>query len=415
VKARLVEILSKEDARREMQRLGVDLGGFTYMLPKQQHYNLKLEALTPPAANIIKQEMLSIGAEAAVSKGTVSCAIKETGCLLSGTVGQLRRLARKLESQPYGLVEVGRAVEEALNNIRIGESKGFVFATSRRSFNLKERALVMGILNVTPDSFSDGGDYAEPARAVERALEMIAEGADIIDVGGESTRPGAVAVEEVEELSRIAPVVEAIVKAGVCVSIDTTKSGVARAALDLGAEIVNDVSALSDKDMAGVVAASGAGVVLMHRRGDPTSMQVDTAYDDIMAELYGYLARRIEFAEEAGIEPEKIAIDPGIGFGKSVGGNLEILRRLGEFTTLGAALLVGVSRKSFIASVLGRGSGSDVDSRFNGTLASQVAALVKGAGLLRVHDVRAARQAAEMVVAIGQGEAYEEEEEKVGI
>ncbi len=403
MKARLVEILSLEDARQEMQRLGVDLGGYSYMIPKQQHYSLKLEGLTPPAANIIKQEMLSIGAEAAVAKGTVSCTIKETGCLLSGTVGQLQRLVKKLESQPYALVEVGRAVADALSNIRSAEAGELTFVTRSRSFDLKGRAIIMGILNVTPDSFSDGGEFAKADRAVERALEMGAEGADIIDLGGESTRPGAEPVSVQEETERILPVVEALVNNGIVVSIDTTKAAVARVALEAGAELVNDVSALADEGMAVAIAEHQAGVILMHRRGCPGQMQSNTTYNDIMAEVYGYLAEKIECAEQAGIERERIVIDPGFGFGKNLGGNLELLRRLREFQSLGRPLLVGTSRKSFIGKVLDK----NIDQRLTGTLATQVAALMNGAGLLRVHDVRQACEAAAMVAAIKKGESCE--------
>lgn len=411
MKARLVEILSLEDARREMQRLGVDLGGYSYMIPKQQHYSLKLEGLTPPAANIIKQEMLSIGAEAAVAKGTVSCRIKETGCLLSGTVGQLQRLAKKLECQPYGLAEVGRAVADALLNIRSAEAGELTFITRTRSFGFKGRAVIMGILNVTPDSFSDGGEFTKADRAVERALEMASEGADIIDLGGESTRPGAESVSAQEETERILPVVEALVKTGLAVSIDTTKAAVARAALEAGAELVNDVSALADAGMAEVVAEYKAGIVLMHRRGGPRDMQSDTTYSDIMAEVYGYLAEKIECAVHAGIERERIVIDPGFGFGKSVGGNLELLKRLREFQSLGRPLLIGTSRKSFIGKVLDK----SIDQRLTGTIATQVAALMSGAGILRVHDVRQACEAAVMVAAIKQGESGEVAEEGTGI
>ncbi|VAV84123.1 Dihydropteroate synthase [hydrothermal vent metagenome] len=402
MKARLVEILSREDARLEMERLGVDPGGFSYMLPKQQHYNLKLEGLTPPAANIIKQEMLSIGAEAAVAKGTVSCRIKETGCILSGTLGQLQRFAKKMECQPYGLIDVGRAVEDALSSIKVAERGGPTLLTRSRSFSFKEQALIMGILNVTPDSFSDGGEFTEPDRAVERALEMVSEGAGIIDIGGESTRPGAEPVEEGEEIERILPVVRALVKEGVAVSIDTQKAAVARIALEAGAELVNDVSALADKDMAGVVAEFKAAVVLMHRRGGPGDMQSDITYKDIMAEVFGYLAERIEYGEASGIERERIAIDPGIGFGKDVAGNLELLRRLRELTTLGRPLLIGTSRKSFIGEVLER----SIEQRLTGTLVTQVVALMAGASILRVHDVRQAREAALMVAAVRQGEGY---------
>lgn len=256
----------------------------------------------------------------------------------------------------------------------------------------------MGILNVTPDSFSDGAAFLDTGRAVERALEMEAEGADIIDVGGESTRPFSAPVDEQEELRRVIPVIEQLAgRLGIPLSVDTWKSSVAREALRAGAEIVNDVSGCTfDPAMFGVVASAGAGLVLMHTRGRPQAMQLETAYLSLIPEIMDYLRERIERAESQGIPRERVVADPGIGFGKSVEGNLEILRRLREFATLGRPLLIGTSRKSFIGKVLGR----EVDDRLYGTAATVALAVAGGASIVRVHDVRPMRDVALMAHAV---------------
>ncbi len=275
--------------------------------------------------------------------------------------------------------------------------RGLVLKAVTRSWTLSGRTLVMGILNVTPDSFSDGGAYLNVDRAVERGLRMVEEGADIIDVGGESSRPGAEPVDVEEELRRVVPVVEALVKEGVAVSVDTTKSKVAEETLNLGAEIINDISALRfDPLMAGVCAGKRAAVVLMHMRGDPKTMQSRTAYEDIMGEIYGFLKERMDYALSSGIEVERIALDPGIGFAKTVEGNLEIINRLERLSGLGRPVLVGPSRKSFIGSVLG----VDINERLTGTIAALSVAILRGARIVRVHDVKEARQAADLVDAI---------------
>ena len=260
-----------------------------------------------------------------------------------------------------------------------------------------ERPVVVGILNVTPDSFSDGALYAEPTEAVDHALRMVDEGADIIDVGGESTRPGAAPVEAAEEWSRLRGAVEPLARRGVTVSIDTTKLDVATRAIDAGAAIVNDVSGLREApEIADLCARTGAGLVLMHMRGSPRTMQEDTSYEDLAGEVSGWLADRAAFARAAGCRMEQIVIDPGIGFGKSVGGNLELLARTAEFTRLGYPVLVGPSRKSFIGKVLD----VPVDRRLEGTLAACLAAFERGARLFRVHDVGPARRALDLADAI---------------
>jgi dihydropteroate synthase len=249
---------------------------------------------------------------------------------------------------------------------------------------------IMGIVNVTPDSFSDGGEFLDPERAISHGHELANEGADILDVGGESTRPGAAAVEVEEELRRVEPVVQALSSAGFPVSIDTSKVAVADAALDAGAAMVNDVTALrAEPDLAALCAARDCEVVLMHMLGDPRTMQENPSYDDVVDDVKAFLAERIEFATSAGIDEERIWIDPGIGFGKTVEHNLELHRRLGELRDLGRPIAFGSSRKSFI----GKLTGAPVDERLGGSIASNVIAYANGARMLRVHDVAPMRQA----------------------
>ncbi|HEX9742205.1 MAG TPA: dihydropteroate synthase [Nitrospiraceae bacterium] len=261
-----------------------------------------------------------------------------------------------------------------------------------------DRPLVMGVLNVTPDSFSDGGLYLDPGAAVKHALEMVDEGADLIDIGAESSRPGAEPVSEAEELSRLVPVVQEVCRrVTVPVSVDTTKAAVARQALDAGAAIINDISALlADPAMAGAVAKAGAGLVLMHMQGTPQTMQRAPRYGDIVAEVREFLRARMQAAVEAGIAAGQILLDPGIGFGKNLEQNLILLDRLDAFQTLGRPILVGVSRKAFIGEVLGRRAGD----RLLGTAAAVAAAVLRGAGVVRVHDVRAMQDVVRVIDAI---------------
>jgi dihydropteroate synthase len=260
------------------------------------------------------------------------------------------------------------------------------------------RPLIMGVLNVTPDSFSDGGQFLDLDRAVAHAREMIAAGADIIDIGGESTRPGAAPVGADEELRRVIPVIERL--PGVLVSIDTTKAVVAERALAAGARIVNDISALRfDARMPEVIGP--AGVVLMHMQGTPATMQQSPRYDDVVAEVREFLRERIAFAEARGIRKTQIAVDPGIGFGKTVAHNLALLARLEAFAELGCPVLVGTSRKSFIGQVLDRAPAE----RLWGTAATVAWAVAHGAGIVRVHDVAAMRDVVRMTAAIRKHES----------
>jgi len=269
-------------------------------------------------------------------------------------------------------------------------------------WRLGDTPRLMGIVNVTPDSFSDGDQFLDPDCAAEQALRLVADGADVLDIGGESTRPGAHPVSAEEEIRRVLPVLQRIVRqTSVPISIDTTKAEVAQRAFDAGAVIVNDVSGLaSDPQMSVVCARSGAGVVCMHMQGTPQTMQFAPHYDDVLGEISLYLAGRLEFLEENGISRDRVVIDPGIGFGKTPAQNLEILRNIGRLRSLGRPVLIGHSRKGFLKSLLGR----PVDERLAGTLGVAIALAEQGADLLRVHDVRAVRDALAAFRAIRVGE-----------
>ena len=273
----------------------------------------------------------------------------------------------------------------------------------KKVFDLDERTLIMGILNVTPDSFSDGSRFYSVDRAVEHAVQMVRDGADIIDIGGESTRPGSLSVSVDEEINRVAPVLEELVdKVGAPISIDTYKSEVARMALDLGISMINDVTALQgDKKMVNVVAEHDVPVCLMHMKGNPRDMQLDPRYDNVVEEVKGFLRERAEYALFNDVKKENIIVDPGLGFGKRTGrgveDNITILRNLSEFKELGYPVLVGASRKTFIGNVCGKDAQLPVSDRLEGSLAAAVVAVINGADIVRVHDVKETRRCINLV------------------
>ncbi len=395
---RLLRVTDEAGARRELLRIGVDPAGVARMADKMVGRLVKLGDVPCPAANILKQEMLSLGGDAAVARGSVACSLPTTDVLLIGSLKQLRLLVERLGRQPFGLREQADRIGVLLE--RLAHPPTFLCG---RGLRLElDRPRIMGILNVTPDSFSDGGRYRSLPAALERAREMEREGADLIDVGGESTRPGAPAVSSQEEIDRVVPVVEALGREISCpISVDTSKSAVARAALAAGAHFINDVSGLHfDPPLAEVVAQAGAGLFLMHTRGAAATMQVDTAYRDLTGEILEYLQVGITWAEAAGIPVDCLAVDPGIGFGKNASGNLEILRRLGEFRALGRPILLGTSRKSFIGKILDQ---PEPARRLYGTLATVVLGVREGAMIHRVHEVAPAREAALMAWAVHGG------------
>jgi dihydropteroate synthase len=299
-------------------------------------------------------------------------------------------LSRKAAPRVIAVAEVPADVLDRLTARRA--------AIARLAFDLPR---LMGILNVTPDSFSDGGQFLNPEAALAQVREMA--GADILDVGGESTRPGALVVEADDEVERTAPVIAAVRAAGMTVpiSVDTRKARVAEAALKGGADIVNDVSALLfDADMAGVVAGADCPVVLMHAQGTPQTMQADPRYDDVLLDVYDWLAARIDVAVAAGIKRERIAIDPGIGFGKTTAHNLALLQRLSLFHALGCPILLGASRKRFIGTI---GQADDPQARMPGSVAVALAGIAQGVQMIRVHDVSETRQAMRVWMAVNKG------------
>jgi dihydropteroate synthase len=263
---------------------------------------------------------------------------------------------------------------------------------------LGARTWIMGVVNVTPDSFFDGGAHADPASAVAHGLQLVGEGADILDIGGESSRPGSDPVTAAEELRRMLPVLEGLrARTAVLLSVDTTKPEVAEAALAAGADIINDINAgRGDARIFELAAAAGAGLVLMHMRGTPKTMQADPRYDDVVAEVRGFLAERMSAAEAAGIDAESIILDPGIGFGKRVEDNLALIEAVDDLAALGRPVLLGVSRKGFIGRILN----APPADRLEGTIGAAVVGLVRGAHILRVHDVKSVGQAARVADAI---------------
>ncbi len=280
-----------------------------------------------------------------------------------------------------------------LFNHRKGD--GFIIKCPRIDLDMRKKTLIMGILNVTPDSFSDGGLFYGEDKAFEQAERMAEEGADIIDVGGESTRPGARSISEAEEIGHVIPVIKRIAKKINCpISIDTTKSIVARKAIENGAQLINDISALEfDPNMAEVAAHFETPLILMHMRGNPETMQLDLQYDALMPEIIQYLNERVKLAEGKGVDPKKIIVDPGIGFGKSVEDNFRIIKHLGALKVLDRPLLIGTSRKSFIGKALNSG----VEDREEGTAATVALSIINGANIVRVHDVKPATRVARIV------------------
>ena len=261
-------------------------------------------------------------------------------------------------------------------------------------FSLETNVLIMGVLNVTPDSFSDGGSFLDPFKAIDHVQRMVEEGADIIDIGGESTRPGAESIDEKEEIRRIKPIFERLShRCKAPLSVDTRKAAVAQLALDFGAVLVNDISALQhDSEMGRVVAQAKAGLVLMHMQGTPQTMQISPSYVDVMGETRQFFIDRLSVAHEFGIAPDHIVLDPGIGFGKNVSHNLTLISHLGELLDLGRPLMVGVSRKSFIGKI----TGNPVENRCMGTAAAVTASILQGAQVVRVHDVGLMRDVVKM-------------------
>jgi len=384
---RCLHITNANEAIHQIKEVGGDPTGVKLMEGKTLHFNLKVEGIDPRTANLLKQEMLSLGGDVAVDGRGLDCSIKQTDALLMGTQKHFENLILKLEQSP-DLGTVGQSIKEAIKNI---SRTHYSIRCRKQKLNLGKRTLLMGVLNVTPDSFSDGGVFFDKKKAIVHGIGMVEDGVDIIDIGGESTRPGSKPVELEEELRRVIPVIESLEKeVDVPISIDTYKSAVAQRAIEAGAQIINDISALHfDPSLAQVAAREDTPLVLMHIRGTPETMQKDVHYGSLFSEIIRYLKDSIQIAENAGLDPGQIIIDPGIGFGKTVEDNLLILKHLYEFRILGKPILLGTSRKSFIGKILN----TEVENRLEGTLSSIAIGVLNGAHIIRSHDVLQAKKA----------------------
>lgn len=391
--ARVVNLSSMAETAEVLSRIGCDPTGIGIMTPKAMFYTIFIESIPTKAANLLKQTFLSKGAEVAVNRGTADLSADKTAVLICATLKQYRQALAQLGQQPWGLPGVANAVTQALENVSRPLSR--IYPGPENTWRIEPgKTLIMGILNLTPDSFSDGGRYNRVDKALQHVREMIAAGADLIDVGAESTRPygGAVKVSAEEELERLMPVLEKILPlTTVPISIDTYKSKVAEQALACGAHIINDIWGLQqDEEMAQVAARYQVPVVIMHNRRTTESTQ------DIMAELAEFFARSLEIGMNAGVARDRFILDPGIGFGKTQAQNLEVLARLAELKSLGCPILVGASRKRFIGDILSL----PVEERDEGTGATTVHAILNGASIVRVHNVRMAARMARMTDAL---------------
>ena len=391
---RCLHITNASEAIHQMKKMGVDPTGVRLMEGKTLHFNLKVEGIEPRTANLLKQEMLALGGDVAVDGRGLDCSTEKTDALLMGTQKHFEKLILKLEQYPT-LNPLGQSVKQTLKNI---SKTQYAIRCRKRTLTLGKRTLLMGVLNVTPDSFSDGGLFFDKEKAISHGLRLVEEGADIIDIGGESTKPGSKPLELEEELRRVIPVIKSIsAEVDVPISIDTYKSTVAQKAIEAGAEIINDISGLNfDPSLAKVASKEDTPLVLMHIRGTPETMQKNVHYDSLFSEILQYLKDSIQRAESAGLDPRQIIVDPGIGFGKTVEDNLLIIKNLHEFRILGKPILLGTSRKSFIGKILN----VEVGERLEGTLSSITVGVLNGANIIRCHDALQAKRAIAVADAI---------------
>ncbi len=386
--ARLLSLKDKQDIRREMKKIKVDPAGISIMEPKNRFFTIKVSRLPLKAALLLKQEMLSRGGEAALPRDTISLTMDKVDTILAGTKKHYLELVKKLKAQPFGLPALA---DEIIRVIQNTEKKKTELVVGGHHLPLGKRTLVMGILNVTPDSFSDGGQFDRLDLAIQQAVKMAREGADIIDVGGESTRPGHQPISPEDELSRVLPVIEKLKsELDIPVSIDTHKAAVAKEALKAGADMVNDIWGLkADEEMAPVVSSFHVPLCVMHNRKN-------AVYEDLMDDIISDLRESIALADGAGIDLERVIIDPGIGFAKNLEENLEVMDRLEELQALGHPVLLGTSRKSMIGKTLD----VPMEERLEGTAATVTAGILKGADIIRVHEVKEMKRVAQMTDAM---------------
>lgn len=392
---RVIEISNLEQSLKELLKIGI---GYNSSLKMSEYYDfkvVKISYIDVREINIIRAEALKNGMSAVVSDEILLLNAAKGELLLGGTAFQYEMLIRALGNSLLNCSEIALKIKKIVYNYGIDN---FEREIKGKIFNFGEKSFVMGILNITEDSFSDGGKYINADKAIERALKMVEDGADILDIGAESTRSGAIPVSEEEELERIVPIVEKLSKlVKVPISIDTYKSEVAKYSLRAGADIINDITGLKgESTMAEVVSDNDAYVIIMHMQGTPQTMQSNPEYQDVVSDICLDLKESFSIAEIAGIKKEKVIIDPGIGYGKSTNHNLEIIKRVGEFKIFGVPILIGASRKSMIGNVLNL----PVNERVEGSLAVAAASVMNGASIIRVHDVKETKRTLIMIDSI---------------
>lgn len=403
--ARVFVSCDEKELKAEMDKIGAEVPGIERMAKKAEHFLVRVDGLRTPAVLILKEEMLAKGGDCTIHRDAIVGKQERSGCMLMGTYKQFIQLLPDLRLQPFGLKYLADEIQKAIESYRSTKiplpqaSSNYMIHEIYKLMNV--RTLVMGILNVTPDSFSDGGQHFSVNSAVEHAKSMAEWGADIIDIGGESTRPGSEPITAEEELSRAVPVIEKLQgNINIPISIDTYRADVARAAIDAGASIINDITGLCSPEMRAFAAERKLPVVIMHMKGEPRTMQVSPEYNDVIGEIIGFLRDRAEEAILSGLPEELIIIDPGIGFGKTIEHNAKIIKHLSEFKSLGFPILIGTSRKGFIGKI---GGDLPVDDRLEGTAATVALSINNGANIIRVHDVKEMVRVARMCDAILRG------------
>lgn len=371
--------LCTDNVLPELRKIGFDSSYAPRVIDKFLYKNIKIYGLSAPQANILKQLALSVGADCATPKDTITGMIESADCILGGSISQLQKIAVKLGVQPFNLRKLGRQIED------------YIKISSREN----SRTQVMGILNITENSFSDGGLYSNYDDAIKHLNQLVEDGADIIDIGAESTKPYSNPVESDEQIKKILPILNYINKSGIeiPISIDTRSAEVAKACLDSGATAINDVSGLSyDKNMVQVIANYNCPIVIQHTKGSPEIMQDNPVYESLMDDIYNDLSNKISYALLNGVNIENIIVDPGIGFGKTREHNFEILRRIGEFKGLNCPILLGLSRKSLLDMPEADNQIKDVY-----TLALNAIAIENKVDIIRVHNVALHRKLINML------------------
>lgn len=366
----------------EILSTGFDAGYAEPASEKYKNLTFKIFGLRAPEANILKQLCLSLGFDCAVSRDTITCKCEKTDCIINGSKAQYKKLIKKLMVQPFRLKELAKNIEEKII-FKLSPIK------ARNTLLDWKKPYIMGILNVTPDSFSDGGEHNTIEKAIQHAKKLIEEGCDILDIGGESTRPNALPVTNSEEINRVVPVIKAIREFddNILISIDTTKYEVAKEAIKNGADIINDVSGLkNDNELKNYVCKNNIPTIIMHSKKIPadSSIKTEDSKTDIVEEIYSNLSLIVEELVENGLERKNIIVDPGIGFGKSINDSFEILKRIDEFSTLNCPILVGISRKSFIS----KSFDLTKDELDEATLVYDSFLLTKGVNIIRTHEVK---------------------------